>query len=231
MARPAAEGLAFAPGETGTCATAAGRVAPVRFRIAPGLLESDMEAFLVSAGVVLLGEIGDKTQLLALLLATRFRRPAPVIAGIVVATLCNHALAGLVGGWLRNIVPAAWLPWLVGLSFIAVGVWALVPDRVDEDEAPHAGRSAFLVTVVCFFLAEIGDKTQIATTLLAARFDSLVAVVGGTTLGMLLADVPVVFLGAALAQKLPLKAIRAVAAGLFVLLGLTTLVFRSAIAG
>lgn len=188
-----------------------------------------MEAFLVSAGAVLLGEIGDKTQLLALLLAARFRRPAPLIAGILVATVFNHALAAVLGGWLRTIVPEAALPWAVGLSFIAVGLWALKPDTVEEDEAQRAGRSAFLVTVVSFFLAEIGDKTQIATTVLAARFGELLPVVSGTTVGMLLADVPVIFLGAALAHRLPLKPIRIAAAILFVVLGISTILLRGLI--
>ncbi|NKF21105.1 TMEM165/GDT1 family protein [Solimonas marina] len=186
-----------------------------------------MEAFLVSTGAVLLGEIGDKTMLLALVLATRFRKPAAVIAGIFVATLFNHALAGLVGGWLRAVIPAGYLPWLVAASFIAVGLWTLVPDKLDEDEAkPRGNGGAFLVTVVAFFLAEMGDKTQIVTTLLAARFDSLPAVVAGTTTGMLLADVPVVFIGMALAAKLPMKAIRITAATLFIALGVTTVIFR-----
>jgi putative Ca2+/H+ antiporter (TMEM165/GDT1 family) len=189
----------------------------------------DMQAFLVSAGAVLLGEIGDKTQLLALLLATRFRKPWPVIAGIVVATVFNHTLAGVIGGWLRRVLAPEWLPWIVGVSFIAVGLWALKPDTVDEDEGQRSGRSAFLVTVISFFLAEIGDKTQIATTLLAARFDSLLPVISGTTAGMLLADVPVVFLGAALAQKLPLKGIRMAAALLFIVLGVSALIFRDAL--
>jgi putative Ca2+/H+ antiporter (TMEM165/GDT1 family) len=190
-----------------------------------------MQAFLVSAGAVLLGEIGDKTMLLALVLATRFRKPWPVIAGIVVATLFNHALAGALGGWLRAAIPAEYLPWIVGLSFVAVGLWALVPDKMDEDESPKGNGGAFVVTTVAFFLAEIGDKTQIATTILAARFDSLLAVVAGTTTGMLLADVPVVFIGTAVAAKLPLKLIRIFAAGLFIVLGITTLVFRHRLAG
>lgn len=189
-----------------------------------------MEAFLVSTGAVLLGEIGDKTMLLALVLATRFRRPIPVIAGIVVATLFNHALAGALGGWLRTVISAEYLPWLVGISFIGVGLWALVPDKIDDDETkPKGNGGAFIVTAVAFFLAEIGDKTQIATTILAARFDSLLAVVAGTTTGMLLADVPVVFIGTALAGKLPLNAIRIAAAGLFIVLGVTTLIFRHSI--
>lgn len=185
------------------------------------------EAFFVSTGAVLLGEIGDKTQLLALVLASRFRKPWPVIAGILVATVFNHALAGLAGSWLNALLPSSLLPWIVGVSFIAVGLWALKPDTLDDDEGQnYAGRSGFVVATVAFFLAEIGDKTQIATTVLAARYDALLAVVSGTTLGMLLADVPVVFLGAALAQKLPLKWIRVAAAALFVALGIATLLLR-----
>jgi putative Ca2+/H+ antiporter (TMEM165/GDT1 family) len=217
-------------GETRHAHGPPGTQARVRFRESPGIFRKfDMEAFLVSAGAVLLGEIGDKTMLLALVLATRFRKPWPVIAGILVATLLNHALAGLIGGWVRTVLPADWLPWIVGGLFIAVGLWALVPDKLDDDdEANPAGNgSAFFVTTIAFFLAEIGDKTQIATTLLAARFESLLAVVAGTTTGMMLADVPVIFVGAALATKLPLKAIRIIAAALFIALGVTTLIFRS----
>ncbi len=188
-----------------------------------------MEAFLVSTGAVLLGEIGDKTQLLALVLASRFRKPGPVIAGILVATVFNHALAGLAGTWLRDLLSPQLLPWLVGGSFIAVGLWALKPDTLEEGEGQRLGHSAFWVTTLAFFLAEIGDKTQIATTVLAVRYDALLPVVGGTTLGMLLADVPVVFLGAALAQRLPLKAIRIAAAALFIVLGLATLLWRDAL--
>ena len=183
-----------------------------------------MDAFLISCGAVFVGEIGDKTMLLALILATRFRKPWPLIAGILVATVFNHALAGVVGGWLRGVLDPSWLPWIVGASFIAVGLWALKPDGIEEGEGQRAGN-AFMVTTISFFLAEIGDKTQIATTLLATRFDTLLPVVGGTTLGMMLADVPVIFLGTALAAKLPLKAIRYVAAAIFILIGLSTLVW------
>ena len=188
-----------------------------------------MEAFFVSTGAVLLGEIGDKTQLLALMLASRFRRPWPVIAGILVATVFNHALAGLAGAWLHDLLSPQWLPWIVGASFIGVGLWALKPDTLDAHEGQGSGRSVFVIAAVAFFLAEIGDKTQIATTVLAVRYDALIPVVSGTTLGMLLADVPVVFLGAALAQKLPLKAIRIAAAALFIVLGLATLLWRDAL--
>jgi putative Ca2+/H+ antiporter (TMEM165/GDT1 family) len=184
-----------------------------------------MEAFLVSIVVVAVGEIGDKTQLLALLLAARFRRPLPIVFGILVATLANHSLAGAVGAWLRQIVPAEWLRWLIAGSFLAVALWALKPDRVDE-RRDGEGRplSVFAVTVVAFFLAEIGDKTQIATVILAAQFNNLVAVVAGTTLGMLLADVPVVWLGRAAAARIPLRAVRLFAAGLFAALAIVALV-------
>jgi putative Ca2+/H+ antiporter (TMEM165/GDT1 family) len=184
-----------------------------------------MQALLVSFGTVFLGEIGDKTQLLSIMLASRFRRPWPIVSGILVATLANHALAGLAGQWLHNRLAPAALVWLVGLSFIAVGLWALKPDTADEHEGERPGQSIFWVTAVSFFLAEIGDKTQIATTVLAAKYASLVAVVSGTTLGMLAADVPVIFLGAAFAARLPLKPIRWVAAALFITLGVASLLF------
>lgn len=184
-----------------------------------------MDAFLVSTLVVAIGEIGDKTQLLALLLAARFRRPLPIVLGILVATLANHALAGALGAWLRALVPAAALRWLVAASFLAVALWSLKPDRVDpEQDAEKRQLGVFAVTVVSFFLAEIGDKTQIATMLLAAQFTSLLAVVAGTTLGMLLADVPVVFLGQAAAARIPLRLVRLVAAGLFAALAIVALV-------
>jgi Ca2+/H+ antiporter, TMEM165/GDT1 family len=186
---------------------------------------STMEAFLVSIVVVALGEIGDKTQLLALMLAARLRKPVPIILGIVVATLFNHTLAGLAGGWVRQVVPAMYLRWLLALSFLAVALWALKPDKIDDD-APvsYSHLGAFTVTVVAFFLAEIGDKTQVATVMLAARFDNLVAVVAGTTLGMLIADVPVVLVGKLAASKIPFKAVRIAAAGLFAALAVVTLV-------
>ena len=184
-----------------------------------------MEAFLVSVAIVAVGEIGDKTQLLALLLAARFRKPAPIIAGILVATLFNHALAALLGGWVRSALDPAVLRWGLGVSFLAIAAWALVPDKLEEkEESPHLGKyGVFAVTVVAFFLAEIGDKTQLATVALAARFDSLVAVVAGTTTGMLIADVPAVLLGEHASLKLPVKAIRYVAAALFAALGVAVL--------
>jgi len=184
-----------------------------------------MEAFLVSTGVVALGEIGDKTQLLALVLAARFQKPLPIIAGILVATLANHALAGFLGNLFRSFVPTEVLTWLVALSFFAVAIWALRPDTLDDDEPPPVTRwGVFGVTVVAFFLAEMGDKTQVATVVLAARFPSLMAVVLGTTLGMLLANVPVVLVGKAASAKIPFRAVRIAAALLFAALGVYALV-------
>jgi putative Ca2+/H+ antiporter (TMEM165/GDT1 family) len=184
-----------------------------------------VEAFLVSAGVVALGEIGDKTQLLALLLAVRYGKPWPIVSGILVATLANHALAGLLGNMLRSYVPADLLRWLVALSFFAVALWTLRPDVLDDDAPPPATRwGVFGVTVVAFFLAEMGDKTQVATVVLAARFDSLAAVVAGTTLGMLIADVPVVLIGKAFSTRIPLPAVRVAAALVFAALGAYALV-------
>ena len=178
-----------------------------------------MEALLVSIAVVALGEIGDKTQLLALILAARFRRPWPIVAGILVATLANHALAGLVGNWIRGAVPPHALRWLVALSFFAVAAWALKADTIDQERTPATHAGVFAVTVVAFFLAEMGDKTQVATIVLAARFDSLAAVVFGTTVGMLLANVPVVFAGKLAAERIPFKVVRIAAALLFAALG------------
>ena len=175
-----------------------------------------MQAFLVSTGVVALAEIGDKTQLLSLVLAARFRRPWPVILGILVATLLNHAGAGAIGAVVSEWLGPRTLRWVLALSFFAMAAWTLVPDKLDEDEAaPTSMRGVFMATVVAFFLAEMGDKTQIATIALAARYDDLVSVVAGTTLGMLLANVPVVLLGSRFADRLPLRAARIAAALLF----------------
>jgi len=183
-----------------------------------------VEAFLISTGVVALGEIGDKTQLLALVLAARFQRPLPIIAGILVATLANHALAGALGSLLRTLVPTQVLTWLVALSFFAVALWMLRPDELNANAPPPATRwGVFGVTSVAFFLAEMGDKTQVATIVLAARFASLTAVVLGTTLGMLLANVPVVLAGKAASARMPFKAVRIIAALLFTLLGIYAL--------
>ena len=178
-----------------------------------------MEAFLVSAAVVALGEIGDKTQLLAFVLAARFRRPWPIVTGILVATLANHTLAGLVGNWIRAAVPPDMLRWLVALSFFAVAAWALKPDRIDDEKTPASRLGVFGVTLVAFFLAEMGDKTQLATVVLAARFDALAAVIVGTTVGMLIANAPVVFAGKLVAERIAFRAVRIVAALLFAALG------------
>jgi Ca2+/H+ antiporter, TMEM165/GDT1 family len=184
-----------------------------------------LEAFAVSIGVVALGEIGDKTQLLALMLAARFRKPWPIVAGILVATLANHAIAGAIGNWVRTVVPVDVLKWLLALSLFAVAAWSLKPDKLEEERAPASGLNVFTVTTVAFFLAEIGDKTQIATALLAMRFDSLFAVVAGTTLGMLIADVPAVFAGHLAAERIPLRLVRLAAALLFVALGVWVLFY------
>jgi len=181
-----------------------------------------MEAFLVSTAIVALGEMGDKTQLLALVLAARLKRRVPIAFGILAATLANHLLAGSLGAWLASLVPPGALRIGVGLAFVGFGVWSLKPDTLDEDR-PRTAGGAFLTTLVSFFLVEMGDKTQLATIALAARFRSLVPVVCGTTLGMMVADVPAVWLGAALARRLNMSWLRYAAATLFVLLGVLTL--------
>jgi len=179
-----------------------------------------MEAFLVSIASVAVAEMGDRTQLLALVLAARFRKPWPIVAGIVLATLANHAAAGLVGVWFGRLLTPTFLDATVGAGMLGMALWTLVPDELgDETGGVRGRRSAFLTTLVCFFIAEIGDKTQIATLALAAAYPNLVAVVAGTTSGMLLADLPVVFLGKAFAERLPMKAIHYGAAALFAVLG------------
>ncbi|MBB3121976.1 TMEM165/GDT1 family protein [Pseudoduganella violacea] len=182
-----------------------------------------MDAFLISSGIVALAEIGDKTQLLAFCLAAQFRRPLPIVAGIFVATIANHAFAAAVGSWLTGLFGPDVLRWILGLSFLAMAAWILVPDKIDEDEQPNARYGVFAATVVAFFLAEMGDKTQIATVALAARFDSMLAVVAGTTFGMMLANVPAVYLGKKAATAVPLKLVHGIAALIFALLGLATL--------
>jgi Ca2+/H+ antiporter, TMEM165/GDT1 family len=184
-----------------------------------------MEAFLVSTGVVALAEIGDKTQLLALVLAARFRKPVPIILGILVATLVNHALAGAAGAWIASLVGPTAMRWILGLGFIAMAAWTLVPDEFDEEKDGAAGRfGVFGTTLVAFFLVEMGDKTQIATVALAAKYGSLAAVVSGTTLGMLLANVPAVLLGEVAAKKLPMRLVHGIAAAIFLVLGVSVLV-------
>jgi putative Ca2+/H+ antiporter (TMEM165/GDT1 family) len=182
-----------------------------------------LEAFLVSAGVVAVAEIGDKTQLLALLLATRFRKPIPIVFGILVATLANHAGASALGSWLTNHIGAGIMRWILGISFLAMAGWALIPDAAPEENSAPPRYGVFLTTVVAFFLVEMGDKTQVATIALAAQFHSLVWVVLGTTVGMLLANVPVVFAGDALIKRVPLKWVRTFAALIFAALGVYVL--------
>jgi Ca2+/H+ antiporter, TMEM165/GDT1 family len=183
-----------------------------------------IESLLVSIGVVALAEVGDKTQLLAFILAARFKKPLPIIAGILCATLVNHGLAGALGAWITANVSAQVLRWVLGLSFIGMAVWTLIPDKIEDEETQVAKRlGVFGATLVTFFLAEMGDKTQIATVALAAHYASPVLVVIGTTLGMLIADVPAVFVGDKLAAKIPMKLVHAVAAAIFALLGVATL--------
>jgi putative Ca2+/H+ antiporter (TMEM165/GDT1 family) len=182
-----------------------------------------LEAFLISTGVVALAEIGDKTQLLALVLAARFRRPLPIVAGILVATLVNHALAGAVGAAIAAAVGPTAMRWILGLSFIAMAVWTLIPDKVDESRESTPRFGVFGTTVIAFFLLEMGDKTQIATVALAAKYPSLAAVVAGTTCGMMLANVPAVLLGEVAARKLPMRLVRGIAAAIFLALGIAVL--------
>jgi Ca2+/H+ antiporter, TMEM165/GDT1 family len=184
-----------------------------------------MEAFLVSAGVVALAEIGDKTQLLALVLAARYRKPIPIVFGILVATLLNHALAGSVGAWIAHAVNPQTMRWILGASFLAMAVWMLIPDKLEDEQQVKPPRfGVFATTVFAFFLLEMGDKTQIATIALAAKYPQLAAVVAGTTFGMMLANVPAVFLGDVAATKLPLRIVRAVCAAVFAVIGVLVLI-------
>jgi putative Ca2+/H+ antiporter (TMEM165/GDT1 family) len=182
-----------------------------------------MEALLVSTGVVALAEIGDKTQLLALILAARYRKPLPIAFGILIATLVNHGLAAWLGALAANWMGADAVRWILGLGFLAMAGWCLVPDKAEDGPQAVAGAGAFLATLIAFFLVEIGDKTQIATVALAARFDGILMVTVGTTLGMMLVNVPAVLCGDGIARLVPLKAIRMVAAVLFAILGAMTL--------
>ena len=183
-----------------------------------------MEAFFVSTAIVALAEIGDKTQLLALVLAARFRKPWPIVLGILVATLANHGLAGALGAWVTTVVGPQVLRWILGVSFIAMAVWMLIPDKLDEGDADGAPRwGVFGTTLVAFFLAEMGDKTQIATVMLAAQYNAYLWVVAGTTLGMMLANAPVVWLGDRLVKKVPIRVVHLVSALIFLVLGLLAL--------
>jgi putative Ca2+/H+ antiporter (TMEM165/GDT1 family) len=187
-----------------------------------------VEAFLVSLTSVATAEMGDRTQLLALVLAARFRKPWPIVAGVLCATIANHGVAGLIGVWLGKLLTASRLDLMVGISMIAMALWTLKPDKLDEKQSEVSGTGAFIATLIAFFIAEIGDKTQIATIALAAAYSNLLAVVAGTTCGMMAANVPVIFLGNAFAHRLPLKAIHYAASALFLVIG-AVFVVRSGI--
>ena len=182
-----------------------------------------MEAFLISAGIVALAEIGDKTQLLAFILAAKFRKPVPIILGILVATIANHAFAGAVGTWITAAVSPEAMRWVLGLSFIGMAIWTLIPDKMDEEDAKLAQYGVFTTTLIAFFIAEMGDKTQIATVALAAQYNAFVSVVAGTTFGMMIANVPAVLVGDRLANKMPVRLVHAIAAAIFAVLGVATL--------
>lgn len=183
-----------------------------------------MQSFLISTGVVALAEMGDKTQLLAFILAARFKKPVPIILGILVATLLNHGAAGALGSWISATVNPEYLRWILAASFIGMAIWTLIPDKIEEEETQAAKKwGVFGATLVTFFLAEMGDKTQIATIALAANYHDVIMVVAGTTLGMMIADVPAVFVGNKFAERIPLKLIHGIAAIIFAILGVLVL--------
>ena len=183
-----------------------------------------MESLLFSTGVVALAEMGDKTQLLAFILAARFKKPVPIILGILVATVLNHGLAGALGTWITAILSPDVLRWVLGLSFLGMAIWTMIPDKIEEEETHIATRlGVFGATLITFFLAEMGDKTQIATVALAAHYAQPLLVVIGTTLGMLIADVPAVFVGDKFAARIPMKLVHTMAAAIFAVLGLLVL--------
>lgn len=180
-----------------------------------------MEAFLTSTSMVAIAEIGDKTQLLAIILATRFKQPVPIILGILVATLANHFLAALVGSQAAAFLGGTWFSYLVAASFIIMGLWTLIPDKMDDEETKTRWKlGAFLATLIAFFIVEMGDKTQLATIALGARFHDVVAVTAGTTLGMMIANVPAVLFGNELIKRIPMRVVHMIAAGLFIVIGL-----------
>ncbi|TDR32049.1 TMEM165/GDT1 family protein [Hydromonas duriensis] len=182
-----------------------------------------MEAFLISTGIVALAEIGDKTQLLAFILAAKFKKPVPIILGILAATLVNHGFAGAIGAWVTSLVSPETMRWILGGSFIAMAIWILVPDKFDEDDAKLARYGVFVTTLIAFFLAEMGDKTQIATVGLAAKYNNLIAVVAGTTIGMMIANVPAVIFGDKIANSIKPAIVHRIAAVIFIVLGVATL--------
>jgi putative Ca2+/H+ antiporter (TMEM165/GDT1 family) len=190
-----------------------------------------MEAFLISTGIVGLAEIGDKTQLLAFVLAAKFRRPVPIVLAIFIATIVNHAFAAAIGSWITGMLGPDLLRWVLGVSFLVMAAWTLIPDKLDEDDAKLAKYGVFFTTLLAFFMAEMGDKTQVATVALAARYDSMLAVVLGTTFGMMLANVPAVYLGDRIAGRIPLRLVHGIAALVFAVLGLATLLGAGAALG
>ena len=191
-----------------------------------------MESLFISTGVVALAEIGDKTQLLAFLLATRFKKPLPIIAGILVATILNHALAGALGAWITEMLSPQTLRWILGLSFLGMAVWTLIPDKIEEEEMQVAKKfGVFGATLITFFLAEMGDKTQIVTVAMAAHYPNPVLVVIGTTLGMMIADAPAVFIGDRLAARIPMKLVHGIAAAMFAAMGAAALLGAGASLG
>ena len=190
-----------------------------------------MEAFLISTGIVGLAEIGDKTQLLAFLLAAKFRRPLPIVLAIFVATIANHAFAAAVGAWITSMLGPDVLRWVLGVSFLAMAAWTLIPDKLDEDDTKLAKYGVFLTTLIAFFMAEMGDKTQVATVALAARYHDIVSVVLGTTFGMMLANVPAVYLGDKIANRVSLRLVHGIAALVFAILGVATLLGAGAALG
>ena len=190
-----------------------------------------MEAFLISTGIVGLAEIGDKTQLLAFLLAAKFRKPLPIVLAIFVATVANHAFAAAVGAWITSMLGPDVLRWVLGVSFLAMAAWTLIPDKLDEDETKLAKYGVFLTTLIAFFMAEMGDKTQVATVALAARYHDIVSVVLGTTFGMMLANVPAVYLGDKIANRVSLRLVHGIAALVFAALGVATLLGACAALG
>jgi putative Ca2+/H+ antiporter (TMEM165/GDT1 family) len=185
--------------------------------------EHQLEIFLISMGIVTLAEIGDKTQLLAFILAAKFRQPLPIILGILAATLANHAFAGALGSWITSLMGPQILRWILGAAFIGMAIWTLIPDNFEESDAELASFGVFGTTLVAFFLAEMGDKTQVATVALAAQYQVFFSVVAGTTLGMMIANVPTVFLGDRIAHRMPVRLIHTIAAIIFAMLGVATL--------
>jgi putative Ca2+/H+ antiporter (TMEM165/GDT1 family) len=188
-----------------------------------------MEAFLISTASIAVGELGDKTQILALILATRLRKPGAIIAGIFVATFLNHLVACSLGAWAGKLISPQLLRWVLGISFLAVAAWALVPDKMEQDVKTRGSYGVFALTAVTFFLAEMGDKTQIVALALAAKYDALLAVVAGTTLGMMLVNIPTVVFADRATKWIPLKLVRAIAAGIYAVLGILTLVGYSSV--